>query len=606
MKMFTLRTIFTRCLAVCVLFVMSCGEFTGGDFLEKTPDEDMTLEEVFSERRYAESFLTSAYFNLPEEYNFARDWGRNPYIGASDEMELTWTYPFAQQMNSGAWNAENAFQGNYMLFSEGLRKLNLFLENVDQVPMNEADKQVWVGEATFLRAFLHFWLARAYGPIPIIDKTFGTDADFSEEVKRAPIDQVVDFIVAESDKAAELLPMRATPTNYGRPTKAAALALKARALLYMASPLWNGNSDYSGFVNKEGEALFPDYDKQRWQEAAQAAKECIDQVEAGGYQLYYAADGDPMRSYQELFLVDWNDEVLFARTPQNDGSNEDLERHTSANGMGGWSGYAPTQEMVDAYQMEDGTQPIEGYNSDGSPIINPASGYQETGYTTQADPDGYYPAGIHNMYVDREPRFYASINFNGAFWRGRQLEFWPAGLDGNAKGGPDYTKTGYLMKKHSSPNVDIIQGRFEQQTWIYFRLGEQYLNYAEALNEFEGPVTDVYTYVNAIRTRAGLPDLPAGLSQDQMREAIRHERRIELAFETHRYFDTNRWKIAEETRGGDIHGMNINAGIALQDDSFYERTFVEKRVFESPKHYLFPFPQSEIDKNVNIVQNPGW
>src|SRR5699024_3231884 len=199
------------------------------------------------------------------------------------------------------------------------------------------------------------------------------------------------------------------------------------------------------------------YDEQRWQEAAQAAKDVIDQAEAAGYGLHYADNGDPMQSYQEVFLEDWNDEVLFARTTP---KNEHLERRASPNGMGGWSGYAPTQELVDAYQMEDGAQPILGYNSDGSPIINPASGYQETGYTAQADPDGYYPAGIHNMYVDREPRFYASINFNGAFWRGRQIEFWASGKDGNNKGGPDYTKTGYLMKKHSSPDVDIIQGRF--------------------------------------------------------------------------------------------------------------------------------------------------
>ena len=209
------------------------------------------------------------------------------------------------------------------------------------------------------------------------------------------------------------------------------------------------------------------------------------------------------------------------------------------------------------------------------------------------------------MYVNREPRFYASINFNGSMWRGRRIEFFHDGQDGLGRSTVDYAITGYLMKKTSSPDANLIENRAYTTTWIYFRLAELYLNYAEALNEYSGPVEDVYRYVNAIRNRAGLPDLPKNLSKEEMREKIWHERRIELAFETHRYFDCHRWKIAEETDNKEIHGMNIHAGTSFTDPAFYKRIPVEKRVFEK-KHYLFPMLQSEIDKNPSLVQNPFW
>ncbi|QNL50545.1 RagB/SusD family nutrient uptake outer membrane protein [Olivibacter sp. SDN3] len=584
--------------AFCLLFPTACKK----DFLDKEPDEDMTLDQVFAERQYAERWLTSAYFNLPEEISFNDWWGRNPFVGAADEMEITWTYPFAHQMTAGAWNPTNVEENIWRFNWEGIRKASIFLDNIHLTPMAEADKNIWIGEATFLRAFFHFWQMRAHGPIPIVDKAYTAEDDYSE-IRRMPIEQCVAFVAAQCDAAAALLPATLTSDKYGRPTKAAALALKARALLYMASPLWNGNTDYSDFLGTDGERLFPTYDASRWQVAADAAKACIDEANAVGAQLYRAANGDPVRSYQELFLNRFNSEVLFARLQAN---WDHQERATSPNGMGGWSGYCPSQELIDAYQMDDGSTPISGYNGEGQPIIDPSSGYQETGYATQAHPNGYHPDGIRNMYVGREPRFYASINYSGANWRGRRIEFWNTGIDGRAKGGPDYTATGYLMKKFSDETVNIPQGRFTHKTWIYFRLGEQYLNYAEALNEAQGPVQDVYDHVNAIRNRAGLPDLESGLSQDQMREHIRHERRIELAFETHRYFDTRRWKIAEATDNKNFYRLNIGEGTNLQDDIFYERVFLKRRVFDRNRHYLWPIPQTEINRTPTIVQNPNW
>jgi len=253
--------------------------------------------------------------------------------------------------------------------------------------------------------------------------------------------------------------------------------------------------------------------------------------------------------------------------------------------------------------MANGSTPIIGYNADGTPIINGASGYSETGFAATAGK--HYPAGVYNMYVGREPRFYASINFNGQQWRGRQLEFWQGGKDGINVSKVDYCCTGYLLRKTADEGVDVINGKGGmKEASILFRVGSLYLDYAEALNEAEGPVDDVYKYVDAIRKRAGLPGLAKGLDKDKMRERIQHERQIELAFEAgHRYFDCHRWKIAEKTDNGYMHGMNITATNKV--DYSKRSTVGDSRVFEK-KHYLFPIPQSEMDKRIGLVQSPYW
>lgn len=585
-------------LTALMLFTGSCKK----NYLEKAPDEDLDIKKVFAERRYAEAFLTSAYNNIPVMLG-AADWDqRNPFTGASDEMEITFLGAYSHMLNSGAWSANDYYPDIWGFMYEGIRKTNVFLENVARVPMDETERNKWIGEATFLRAFFHFMLARIYGAIPIADHAYTLSEDYTK-IRRQPVDKVADFIAGECDKAASLLDWKVAPDKYGRITKPAALALKAQVLLYLASPLWNGNVDYTGLRDKEGTQLFPSFDKERWRRAAVAAKACIDGAEANGYRLYRSATNDPVRNYQEVFIERNNPEVLMAR---NAGEHSHFERCSNPVGFGGFSIFCPTQELVDDYEMNNGERPVTGYNADGSPIINPASGYQETGYAAAKHPKDYFPAGVRNMYVNREPRFYASINFNGAVWKGRGIEFWFSGIDGRGRAGSDYCISGYLMKKMVNPTSNIFENRFSLNTWVYYRLGGLYLDYAEALNEMDGPVADVYKYVNLIRDRAGLPGLLPGLSQDEMRERIRHERRIELAFETFRYFDTRRWKIAAGIDSKEIHGMNIAVGNRLNDDNFYKRVVIEKRVFTAPKHYLWPIQQGEINKNPNLVQNPGW
>lgn len=581
------------CHLLLVLLVCSCA-----DYLDKTPDEDLTLKEVFENRNYAEQFLTAAYTHLGRECYLADNAGFAG--GASDELEITWTYPYCNKLNEGSWNPNTIEPQHWKMYWEGIRIANLFLDNIGNTPMDQEAKDTWIGEAYFLRAIYHFYLLRMYGPIPLAGQSF--DVNNASPMERKPFEECVKFITEDCDRALNTpIPMQATSSRYGRVTKAATLALKSRVLLYAASPLFNGNSDYADFKNPNGTQLIPvSFNKELWKEAADAALACITQCEGTGYQLY--RESDPMKSYQNLFLQRWNSEILFA---QNIDNNWMHESYINPNGMAGWSGYCLTQEMVDAYHMANGELPILGYNTDGSPVINPASGYVEKGFATKADPKGYYPDNIYNMYVGREPRFYASVNYNGAQWKGRRLEFWPGGKDGKTTG-PDYTKTGYLLRKSSDENYDLATGNGKSlYTWIIFRLGEQYLNYAEAINEYEGP-SKAYKYINAIRNRAGLPDLPGGLGQDEMREKIRHERRIEMAFESQRYYDCRRWKISPQTDGSWIHAMNINAGTGIKDEAFYVRTSWEKRVFEF-KHYLWPVPQGEINKcRPSLVQSPGW
>lgn len=586
---------------VCItLLMILLGVNTScADYLDKAPDEDLTLDDVFTRENYAEQFLSSIYWNMPWELNFTNDWGHNPFVGAADELDYPYTNCFAYFMNNGSWTPDNVLKDISNMAYQGIRKTNIFLENVAKVPMDESKRAGWIGEATFLRAFFHFQLLRIYGPIHITEKVFDPNEDFSELCKRMPLDQCVDFITNECDKAGGMLKMKEGADRYGRVTKAAAMALKARALLYRASPLWNGNPDYANFTDKEGNHLFPlSYEAERWKIAAEYTKTCIDEMEKAGYGLYYAPSGDPMENYRYLFVENWNKEIIFAK---NVAIYDQMERAAAPLSLGGWSGLCPTQELVDAYEMADGTTPILGYNADGSPIINSESGYSEEGFTEEADAEGYYPENSFNMFVDREPRFYATVTYSGAYWRGRQIDFRMGAPDGRT-GGPDYTTTGYLMRKFlDEDGVDILRGVFVNKTWNYFRLGELYLNYAEALNEASGPVDDVYKYVNLIRKRSGLPGLKAGLSQDEMRQKIRRERQVELALETHRYFDCNRWKISDQVKA--VHGMDIGA----RDNSFFKRTLVEERVFEAPKHYLWPFHQDEVNKNPDIfVQNPGW
>ncbi len=585
-----------------VSLLMSCDQY-----LDKGPDEDLTVEDIFTSPIWTRNFLAHVYSWLPNETNFADDGGlwRSPFVGGSDEMEIAYGGAFSHEINSGAWNSSNITR--VPIWNEtyqALRRVNTFLENVDNVPTSRTQIETWKGEGYFLRAYFHFLSFRAYGPIILLDHTIDSDDDLLA-YNRRPIEESVDFILEDLDRAIDLLPAVSAQEEVGRATSVAAMALKSRILLYAASPLYNGNTALEAFRDSTGLQMFPQtYEADKWKLAADAARLTIQTAESAGYGLYRSASDNPVANYSEIFINNWNKEILFARNVDRYGHHF---RCADPISLSGFSIFNPTQEMVDAYQMEDGSTPITGYTNNGlTPIINPQSGYVESGYVETAR-EGRWPAGVRNMFVNREPRFYASINFPGQRWKNHNLAVWYEGVDGRRNAGSDYCKTGYLMRKAMNERNRWNPWQVEQNTWIMLRMAEMYLNYAEALNEFSGPTAEVYEHVNMIRDRSGLPDLEPGLSKEEMRARIKHERRIELAFETHRFFDVRRWKDAEISENKPIHSLNIFEGAHLQDNSFYQRIRVEQRIFTAPKHYFFPVEQNEVDKNVrSLIQNPGW
>lgn len=590
--------------ATSVLF-SSCEKY-----LDKGPEETLSVEEVFTQRNYVERWLYNLYYYCPMEMDFHNVLNyTNPFSGAADELEITPGYALSQYFNRGAVSSTWSHPA-WETASILSRKCNLFLENVHSTPLSDDDRSQWTGEVYFLRAFFNFFALRLYGAIPIYDKLLSPGDDFST-IERAPFEDCVEFIVGDLDKAIASLPARRASAYYGRATSVAAAALKARLLLYAASPLYNGNQDYATMKNSAGVPLIPtSYDPTKWKRAADAAKVCINLCAANEYRLHYAENNDPELSYMEVFYNNWNEEVLFA---MNVGIGQAWEMCMDPLSLLGAGIYCPTQQMVDTYRMSNGSDPFRTdedgdviYGDNGAPTIRPESGYTETGFTDTAG--AYWPSGVSNMYVNREPRFYAQVNFCGQEWKKTTLELWYSGKDGRSASGTYYTATGYIQKKMADPDSRPTGSSpvLNRRSWIYFRLAEVYLNYAEALNECEPGNPDILTYVNLIRARGGIPALSGTFTQEQMRKLIRQERHVELSFETHRFFDVRRWKIASKTDNATIYGLNIQGGTYLQDPSFYKRTVVEKRKFNAPAMYLFPINKGEIEKIPAMVQNVGY
>jgi hypothetical protein len=581
-------------------------------YLDRGPEENYSVEEAFKEIQYARGWLYNLYYGIPGMFDYHQNTNNN-FVGGCDEMEITADYTLNQTFNIGAVSSASSLP-YWQKAARYSRKIQLFFDNIDSTPMDNSERQEWIGEAHFLRALYNFWALEVHGPIPVYNKLFSPSQEF-DDVERGTLDECVKFIVDDLDEAISLLPDTRIPTYYGRATSVAALALKSRVLLYVASPLFNGNADYASMLNSKGEPLIPtQYDASKWQKAADAAKACIDAAAAAGHELYYALSGDPYDSYRELFLKNWNKEILYAR---NVGGNSMFEQCCDPLSVNGYALYAPSQQMVDSYRMANGKDPFRTndngdvtYSNTGSPLVDADSGYEESGFTAAAGP--YWPAGISNMFVNREPRFYASINFAGQTWKGRTLQLWNSGHDGftGSGAGSYFTRTGYILKKLADETASPsgwTTPQVNQRSWPLFRLAEIYLNYAEALNEAKGPSEpDVLKYLNEVRKRGGIPALTGSFTKEEMRKLIHQERHVELAFESHRFFDTRRWKTAALTENVPLYGLNIKAGTSVSDPAFYKRTVWEKRVFNAPANYLFPIPQSDIDKCKSLKQNIGY
>lgn len=453
------------------------------------------------------------------------------------------------------------------------------------------------GEVHFLRAYLYQNLVSLYGGVPIIKSTYGLTGEFN--VPRNSFEECINFIVADLDTAATLLPEEMTGNNMGRATKGAALALKSRVLLLAASDLYNSNGSWAGgFGNNELIGYTGGDRTARWQAAKDAAKEVID---LGVYSIYMpspASADEAMKNYTDLFLQKGTTEDIFLRyfTPKIDenwdGYNPGL--YNNPNGWHGWGSNTPIGQMVDAYEMSDGSK----FNwSD--------------------------PAHSADPYENRDPRFYASILYDGAVWRPRQSDAVardPIGIvqtgyferpDGTVLPGLDTrngpledwngTYTGYYMRKFIDPSIDAQYNK-QDQPWRYIRYSEIILNYAEAAMEL-GEEDEAKTYINMIRRRAFMPDITE--TGQALEDRYQNERRIELAFEDHRYFDVRRWMIAptsyEDAEGVDIR-HKVDAGGNVTQTT-YTKIVAQDREWKS-SFYLFPIKLDEMSRNDQLVQNP--
>lgn len=489
----------------------------------------------------------------------------NLFAAVSDEAEQTSPTSSTQLFNEGSWNAYRNPANVYERCYEGIRATNFFLENsedyktflaLNRDTISDGQRQynldvkdiAWLrNESRVLRAYFYFELIKRYGDVPLVTKVL--TADDNTDLTRTGFDEVVDFIVTEIDAVKNDLQSDWASydvTQAGRITQGAALAIKARTLLYAASPLNNSSNDLT-----------------KWEKAATAAKELME------LNQYYLAD-----DYQQLFVADntaKSRETIWALRLGTNNSFE-IKNYPIAT-PGGESGVTPAQNLVGAYEYK------------GTP-----------------DPE--------NPYANRDPRLAYSIVTNNSFWNGRTMEIWAGGNDDEHN--TNASKTGYYLKKFLNPNLNLVQNESKLRSWIVFRYAEVLLNYAEAMNEAFGPDDNngggmsARQAVNAVRARSGV-EMPAVDADDQteMRERIKHERRIELAFEDHRYWDLIRWKDAEEVLSQPLKGIKV---MKNEDGSFsYTDFVVENRKFISPKMYRFPIPQVEISKSEGVlVQNPEW
>ncbi|MGV3760882.1 RagB/SusD family nutrient uptake outer membrane protein [Parapedobacter sp.] len=605
-----------------VLGVVSIGILGSCEkYLDVELQNQMSLEEVFDKRQTTEAYLAQIYGFLPNENDMIG--GEGGMVPLSDEALFSWLawVPWLN-INIGSWGPTT---GDYQIWEHNYRGINqatIFMNNVDKNgELNQQSKDVMKAEARFLRAYFYFCLLRRYGPVYIWGDQ---DADIlipSDSVDRHPLAVNVDFIVSEFDKSIAVLPAQITDQAWlGRVTKGAAMAAKAELLLYMARPLFNGTELYRGMKNRNGEFLFPQApDPDKWELAAKAAKDVID---LNQYTLYEDnTEADPFRkaikSYMGIYFDKWNSEIIWGRWI-NSGFDYNVRAAPPRVVKEGYGGFAPSLKLVDTYPMAaSGRFPITGYGPDGTPVIDSKSGYQETGFTENfIHPlDNFAPIKAHNSVVGRDARFYASILANGMYWintfHGEKLvTFYTGGTSSYTQTG-DCVKSGYLWRRMSDPTNDIEQGQWGQFAWPYYRLGEIYLDYAEACNEKPNrEEAEALTYVNLIRRRSGLNDLEVAYpevigNQELLRELIRKERMVELAFEGHRYHDLRTWMLAEEEMNGPYYTRNLTSTTYEGSWSRTTSVFPGNRVFQ-PKHYFFPIHQDQLSEMRNITQNYGW
>jgi starch-binding outer membrane protein, SusD/RagB family len=557
---------------ITIIFPLFLLFFSGCISLDKDVDTNLTKETVFSDERYAAGFLNSAYLEIINGYGRIDN---AMFACASDEAICSNSASSVSAFNNGAINQaynpeSNVWQNMYV----GIRKTNMFLGElkntikaaglINKDAASMANYKRMKGEAFFLRAYYHFELAKRWGNIQLVDTVLTEET--ASLVKQSTFTEAIRFIVKDCDSAKvylqnPLVLKSITVDNYGRATTASAIALKSRALLYLASP-WNN----------------PTNDKQLWKEAADVAIAFINTVTASGSSSPIALDPAVFASAMPTISyinTPYSKEVLFATGYDN---RNDIEKYNLPISFSGKGYTNPTQELIDCFD------PLKGKT------IDPT-----------------------NPYANRDRRFNLYFYYNGQKPLATKTDSvftYVGGKDGLGRSATA-TKTGYYMRKFTNFSLDISKGEMSRRAWIHFRFAELLLNYCEAQNEYVGATDNdiisdatIYDQLNKLRTRGGVATYAIGsLTKGTMREAIHKERRVELAFEEHRFWDVRRWKEGTIYFNTTVHGMQITRN---SDGKYsYNIIGVENRVYQSKMDW-YPIPYTELLKNPQLKQNPNW
>lgn len=630
------KSFYMLCFAASTLTFTSCE-----DFLDRQEDEKLTFEKVWENRNTTKQYWLNAMSFLPN-FNGGYIGDNEPYLGASDECTIAYDRQY-RYINFGSWNASTVPYYSMDKYYKGIRECNILMQNVHKCsdPLaTQRDLDLYYWQARFARAYYYFLMMCDYGPIFLLGDEL---LDFSASTEslyrpRNTWEQCVDYVVSEMTECANSDAIQSSyeELEYGLATKGTCQAVISRLLLYSARDLFNGNTLYrnvknpttSEFPDLSGAELFPQqYDANKWLKAAEAAKVLLDNPQ---YELYRAGNGNPYEDYVGITNVNWNSELIWTDRYNNRFS---WGVGTVPTGVAGtaYGAVGPTQQQVDAYAMNNGRYPITGYDADGNPIADSQSGYDvatemqlsvweypATGWSKFTNYDIEAP----NMYKNREPRFYVTVFFSGNYWLHDQqstMISFAKGANGNKS--HDYPKSGYLVNRFYDHRLNSASGNWGNITFPVFRLGEMYLNFIESVLEckkrgvtlpggYEQLAMDKWA---DLRDRAGLAPITEvypNATTEELIELCRKERRVELAFERHRYYDTRTWMIATETDGGPMYGMNTECPIGdnaanVTPADFWKRTVFETRVFKD-NHYLYPFSQRELDRNRMLTQNYGW
>lgn len=598
---------------------------TGCDFLDIVPDDTATLADAFKNETTAEDFVFTCYSFQYNYFDFRNRVGMmtsNEYAG-SYHWTAQW-FPF-MRFNEGTDNSTTPVYDLWQQFYQGIRQCYIFLSNIENVkpvmmPANEfeTNRKYWTGEAWFLIAYYHHLLLQNYGPVVVIE------GETLSKQPRLPFDECVEKIAAFYDKAIENLPATVQAANYGRASQVVARAMKAKLLLYAASPLFNGNAEYAGFKDREGNQLISQtHDKSKWAKAMTAVEDAIGFAKSQGHELYRYVKPDPATGgvvtdpFRQAYLnarfvmVDnWNKEILWA--------------YTIKEGADGWHRHVVVKGLD--------TRPYSQSSPFGAigPTLTAAKiFYTKNGLPPESDPDFPWADRMKIapgdstilLHRNREPRFYAAIGydrgiyeFNGGQGTVREYTLY---LRGDEKNGchiktSDHLYSAYAVKKNVNPEGQATSSAWGFQHFAYplMRMADLYLEYAEACAEYQGSLNDkAKGYINDIRRRAGIPDLNPALSGQNLINAIRRERLIELAFESQWHYDLRRWKMAKEWYKNDRNGMWGLNDVGKTAEDFYRETQLSSQtnVFhDDGRNYLMPIKVNYVNTNELLVQNPGY